>query len=423
MYKRQEHRFGVKHKEAIRGIKRGVDVLTLTATPIPRTLQQSLVGIRDTSKIETPPQDRLPIKTYINRFDWVDIKNKIQFEINRGGQVYFVHNEVESIPFIVQRLSSDFPNATISGAHGQMASGPLEKIVLGFFNKKVDVLVCTTIIESGLDVKNANTIIVNNAQNFGLSQLYQIRGRVGRGSQQAFCYLCIPKKTKLLPDAYQRLKTMEYYTNLGSGYHIATKDLEIRGAGNVFGYEQSGQMLKVGLELYNKILSEAISKEAGENKKTTNGVVVNIDRDSLISSNYMPSTADRLRFYQELVGVKNNNELDSIKKRIEDQFGVVDESIRNLFIVAEIRLVLFNTPVEKCVIKGASVGFGIKTDINIDAVVFMKRLVVFSKKIKKDYRFESVGKNSWVYFDNTKDRTLVETVRGFVGLFSGVMVD
>ena len=419
----EEHRFGVKHKEAIRGIKRGVDVLTLTATPIPRTLQQSLVGIRDTSKIETPPQDRLPIKTYINRFDWVDIKNKIQFEINRGGQVYFVHNEVESIPFIVQRLSGDFPNSAISGAHGQMASGPLEKIVLGFFNKKVDVLVCTTIIESGLDVKNANTIIVNNAQNFGLSQLYQIRGRVGRGSQQAFCYLCIPKKIKLLPDAYQRLKTMEYYTNLGSGYHIATKDLEIRGAGNVFGYEQSGQMLKVGLELYNKILSEAISKEAGENKKTTNGVVVNIDRDSLISSNYMPSTADRLRFYQELVGVKNNNELNSIKKRIEDQFGVVDESIRNLFIVAEIRLVLFNTPVEKCVIKGASVGFGIKTDINIDAAVFMKRLVVFSKKIKKDYRFESVGKNSWVYFDNTKDRTLVETVRGFVGLFSGVMID
>ena len=419
----EEHRFGVKHKEAIRGIKRGVDVLTLTATPIPRTLQQSLVGIRDTSKIETPPQDRLPIKTYINRFDWVEIKNKIQFEINRGGQVYFVHNEVESIPFIVQRLSSDFPNAAISGAHGQMASGPLEKIVLGFFNKKVDVLVCTTIIESGLDVKNANTIIVNNAQNFGLSQLYQIRGRVGRGSQQAFCYLCIPKKIKLLPDAYQRLKTMEYYTSLGSGYHIATKDLEIRGAGNVFGYEQSGQMLKVGLELYNKILSEAISKKAGGNKKTTNSVVVNIDRDSLISSNYMPSTTDRLRFYQELVGVKNNNELNSIKKRIEDQFGVIDESIRNLFIVAEIRLVLFNTPVEKCVIKGASVGFGIKTDINIDAAVFMKRLVVFSKKIKKDYRFESVGKNSWVYFDNTKDRTLVETVRGFVGLFSGVMID
>ena len=151
-------------------------MLTLTATPIPRTLQQSLVGIRDTSKIETPPQDRLPIKTYINRFDWVEIKNKIQFEINRGGQVYFVHNEIEGIPFIVERLAGDFPNAKISGAHGQMASGPLEKTVLGFFKKEVDVLVCTTIIESGLDVKNANTIIVNNAQNFGLSQLYQIRG-------------------------------------------------------------------------------------------------------------------------------------------------------------------------------------------------------------------------------------------------------
>ena len=419
----EEHRFGVKHKEAIRGIKKGVDVLTLTATPIPRTLQQSLVGIRDTSKIETPPQDRLPIKTYINRFDWVEIKNKIQFEINRGGQVYFVHNEVESIPFIVERLAGDFPNAKISGAHGQMASGPLEKTVLGFFKKEVDVLVCTTIIESGLDVKNANTIIVNNAQNFGLSQLYQIRGRVGRAGRQAFCYLCIPRKIKLLPDAYQRLKTMEHYTSLGSGYHVATKDLEIRGAGNVFGYEQSGQMLQVGLELYNKILSEAISKETGVNKKTANSVVVSIDRDSLISTNYMPSTTDRLRFYQELVGVKNGDGLKDIRKRIEDQFGAIDQSIENLFIVTEIRLALLNTPVDKCAIKGASVGFNIKTDVTINTVVFMKRLVGFSKKINKNYRFESVGKKNWVYFDNIKDLGLIETARGFAGLFSGVVVD
>ena len=334
-----------------------------------------------------------------------------------------MHNEIESIPFIVERLAGDFPNAKISGAHGQMASGPLEKTVLGFFKKEVDVLVCTTIIESGLDVKNANTIIVNNAQNFGLSQLYQIRGRVGRAGRQAFCYLCIPRKIKLLPDAYQRLKTMEHYTSLGSGYHIATKDLEIRGAGNVFGYEQSGQMLQVGLELYNKILSEAISKETGVNKKTTNNVMVSIDRDSLISTNYMPSTRDRLRFYQELVKVKNDDGLKDIRKRIEDQFGVIDQSIQNLFIVTEIRLALLNTPVEKCAIKGASVGFGIRADVTINTVVFMKRLVGFSKKIKKDYRFEGVGKKNWVYFDSIKDLGLVETARGFAGLFSGVVVD
>ena len=419
----EEHRFGVKHKEAIRTIKKGVDVLTLTATPIPRTLQQSLVGIRDTSKIETPPQDRLPIKTYINRFDWLDIKNKIQYEINRGGQVYFVHNEVESIPFVVERLSSDFPNINISGAHGQMASGPLEKIVLGFFNKKVDVLVCTTIIESGLDVKNANTIIINNAQNFGLSQLYQIRGRVGRGSRQAFCYLCVPQKIKLLPDAYQRLKTMEYYTSLGSGYHVATKDLEIRGSGNVFGYEQSGQMLQVGLELYNKILSEAISEETGENKKTKNSVVVNMDRESLISVDYMPSATDRLRFYQELVGVKSSEGLGGIKKRIEDQFGLIDDSIKNLFIVTEIRLLLLNTPVKKCIIKGASVGFGVGSGVVFDMGVFMERLLVFSQKTNKKYRFEGVGDKSCVFFDNIKDRDLMETVYGFAGLFSGVVIN
>ena len=419
----EEHRFGVKHKEVIRRIKNGVDVLTLTATPIPRTLQQSLVGIRDTSKIETPPQDRLPIKTYINRFDWVDIKNKIKYETNRGGQVYFIHNEVESIPFIVERLSTDFPNINISGAHGQMASGPLEKIVLGFFKKQVDVLVCTTIVESGLDVKNANTIIINNAQNFGLSQLYQIRGRVGRGSRQAFCYLCIPSKIKLLPDAYQRLKTMEYFTSLGSGYHVAIKDLEIRGAGNVFGYEQSGQMLQVGLELYNKILSEAISKETGENKNSDGEVVVSFDQESLISVEYMPAAQDRLRFYQELVGAKNNEDIVNIKNRIVDQFGVVDKSIENLFLVTGVRLFLKGTPVRKCVIVKGSVGFNIKKDVDINIGKFVELVSVYSKKIKKEHCFELVGGETRVVFNKTGGGELLKIVDGFARLFNGSVVN
>ena len=421
----EEHRFGVKHKETIRRIKTGVDVLTLTATPIPRTLQQSLVGIRDTSKIETPPQDRLPIKTYINRFDWLDIKNKIEYEIGRGGQVYFIHNEIESIPFVVEKLSVEFPDINISGAHGQMANGPLEKIVLGFFNKKVDVLVCTTIVESGLDVKNANTIIINNAQNFGLSQLYQIRGRVGRGNKQAFCYLCIPRKIKLLPDAYQRLKTMEHYTSLGSGYHIATKDLEIRGAGNVFGYEQSGQMLRVGLELYNKILSEAISNKVDKNKKAGNAdVVVSFNRESLISTTYMPSAQDRLRFYQELVGAKTNKDIDEIKKRIVDQFGVVDESIENLFFVARVRLVLSCVPIKKCIIRENSVVFNIKKGVKINTGVFIKELVLFSKKNAVIHRFDNRVKGETnICFDKTKSVDLIKMISGFAGLFSGVLID
>ena len=421
----EEHRFGVKHKESIRKMKGGVDVLTLTATPIPRTLQQSLVGIRDTSKIETAPQDRLPIKTYINRFDWSDVKNKIKYEINRGGQVYFIHNEIESIPFIVDRLSVEFPDITVSGAHGQMANGPLEKIVLGFFNKKVDVLVCTTIVESGLDVKNANTIIINNAQNFGLSQLYQIRGRVGRGNRQAFCYLCIPRKVKLLPDAYERLKTMEYYTSLGSGYHVAIKDLEIRGAGNVFGYEQSGQMLQVGLELYNKILSEAISEKTNEKKRVgSDGVVVVFDQESLISPEYMPSAQDRLRFYQELVGAINTKDIDDIKKRIIDQFGVIDKSIENLFLVARIRLTLAPTPIKKCVIKESVIRFVVKKNISIKLDLLMKRLELFSNKNKNKHRFEGgVGGETNIVLENIKDANLLKTISGFAGLFSGVLID
>ena len=419
----EEHRFGVKHKEAIRRIKGGVDILTLTATPIPRTLQQSLVGIRDTSKIETPPEDRLPIKTYINRFDWVDIKNKIKYETNRGGQVYFIHNEVESIPFIVEKLSVEFPNLNISGAHGQMASGPLEKIVLGFFEKRVDVIVCTTIVESGLDVKNANTIIINNAQNFGLSQLYQIRGRVGRGDRQAFCYLCIPGKIKLLPDAYQRLKTMEYYTSLGSGYHVATKDLEIRGAGNVFGYEQSGQMLQVGLELYNKILSEAIEKGTGGGENKSADVIISFDKESLIGVDYMPSAHDRLRFYQELVLAQRDGDVENIKRRIVDQFGVVDKPTENLFLVTKIRIALNDTPIKKCIIKSGCVNFKIKKEVKIDTEKFLLVLGVFSGKTKNKHRFEYIGGETSVVFDNIKEDKLLGFVVDFAGLFSGVVVN
>ena len=258
----EEHRFGVKHKEHIRRLKNRVDVLTLTATPIPRTLQQSLVGIRDTSKIKTPPQDRLSILTEVVSFNWSYIKKPIQKEIDRGGQVYFLHNDIKKLPFLLEKIASFFPMARVAVGHGQMPSKQLEKTILSFFDGGVDILICTTIIESGLDVPNANTIIINNAQKLGLSQLYQIRGRVGRGERQAFCFLCVPAGAALLSEAYQRLKAIEYYSDLGSGYQIAMKDLEIRGAGNLFGYEQSGQISNVGFELYNKILNRAVLESA-----------------------------------------------------------------------------------------------------------------------------------------------------------------
>jgi len=417
----EEHRFGVKHKEEIRRLKSKVDVLTLTATPIPRTLQQSLVGIRDTSKIETPPQDRLPIKTFINQFNWEDIKNKINHELKRGGQVYFVHNEIENMPFVVDKISGFFPNSVIKGAHGQMPSGPLEKTVLGFFNKKVDVLVCTTIIESGLDVKNANTIVVNNAQNFGLSQLYQIRGRVGRGSRQAYCYLCVPQKTKLLPDAYQRLKTMEYYTNLGSGYDIAIKDLEIRGAGNMFGYEQSGQMLQVGLELYNKILEETIIEERGSKKtKEQFWPVVSVDQPALIGLDYMPSAQDRLYYYQQIAAVKTTKKVDEIKSRLIDQFGGVDDSVNNLFMVAKLQCLLSPTPIKKCLINKKNVELVFKGVDKTNLGGLFEATSVLSKKTGKKYKFKE-GRGAWgVVFSDVERGGLVDFVRDFGVLFSGL---
>ena len=419
----EEHRFGVKHKEAIRRIKNKVDVLTLTATPIPRTLQQSLVGIRDTSKIETPPQNRLPIKTFINRFDWADIKNKIEYEMNRGGQVYFVHNETESMPFVVDKLSGFFPSKTVEAAHGQMPSGPLEKTVLGFFNNRVDIMVCTTIIESGLDVRNANTIIVNNAQNFGLSQLYQIRGRVGRANRQAYCYLCVPKKIKLLPDAYQRLKTMEYYTSLGSGYGVAIKDLEIRGAGNMFGYEQSGQMLQVGLELYNKILADAIlEKQDVTATKKPPTTKVAIDKPVLIDSKYMPSAQDRLYYYQELGLAKTTKEVDEIRARLVDQFGPVGASAENLFIITKVQCLLFPTPIKKCLIKKDVVEFVLGENPKVSVGLLIKNINRLSKKLDKKHRFEQGRRDFRVVFSDIKNEELVSFVDVFGGLFSGVLV-
>ena len=345
----EEHRFGVKHKEKIRRFKNRVDILTLTATPIPRTLQQSLVGIRDTSKIETPPRERLPIQTYVKQFEWPFVIDSIKKEINRNGQVYFLHNDVSGLPFYLEKIQSFFPNASVAIGHGQMPSRDLEKTILSFFNGKIDILLCTTIIESGLDVPNANTIIINNAQMFGLAQLYQIRGRVGRGEIRAFCFLCIPKETKLFPDAYQRLKAIEHHSALGSGYSIAMKDLEIRGAGNLFGYEQSGQISKVGFELYNKILTQEIQKKKGvedDSKKEKAKIV--FGGSAQIEKDFMPLVQDRLYFYQKLSSETTVFGLEKIRSELRDRFGPIPKETETLFKITQIQCSLFPYPISKC---------------------------------------------------------------------------
>ncbi len=317
----EEHRFGVRHKERLRELKTSLDVLTLTATPIPRTLQQSLIGVRDLSTINTPPKTRKPIHTTVSYFHWDVVEKAIGAELLRNGQIYFLHNDIQSLPFYFEELQNRFPGAVVAIAHGQMSSRNLEETVLAFFSGKINILLCTTIIESGLDVANANTIIINQAQNFGLSQLYQIRGRVGRGYRQAHCHLMIPKHKTLSADAYQRLKALEHYTSLGSGYNIALRDLEIRGAGNLFGTKQSGHMAKVGFELYCKLLEEAAEEQAGVKKEKKLIPTITVYKEALLGEDYVPLVQDRLYFYLQLSSCESLASLDDIYDELRDRFG------------------------------------------------------------------------------------------------------
>ena len=419
----EEHRFGVKHKEHIRRLKNRVDVLTLTATPIPRTLQQSLVGIRDTSKIETPPQNRLSILTEVLSFNWSYIKKPIQKEIDRGGQVYFLHNDIKTLPFLLDKIVSFFPLARVAVGHGQMSSKQLEKTILSFFDGNIDILICTTIIESGLDVPNANTIIINNAHKFGLSQLYQIRGRVGRGERQAFCFLCVPPGVALLPDAYQRLKAIEYYSDLGSGYQIAMKDLEIRGAGNLFGYEQSGQISNVGFELYNKILGQAVLEKRGEGSpEKREKISVIYSGSAQINKEYMPLVQDRLYFYQKISVATTVGAIGAVKNEIIDRFGPLREETKNLFSIANFQCALYSYPFSKCKISRT------EFSIDLEAVPSGMRPQLFFERLRKvfysnPYPFKVITGRSGVLVLSFKTSSLFESFsfsKKFVELFSRV---
>ncbi len=372
----EEHRFGVKHKIALKHLKKKADVLTLTATPIPRTLQQSLLGIRDLSRIETPPKERHPIITRVKYFDWAIVEEKILIETGRGGQVYFLHNDIESMPFFLERLCLSFPSVSIAMAHGKMPSRNLEKTMLSFFEGSIDVLICTTIIESGLDVANANTILINNAHRLGLSQTYQIRGRVGRSNKQAYCYLLIPRGKTLSKDAFNRLKAIEHYSSLGAGYDIALKDLEIRGAGNLFGYEQSGHISRVGYALYNKILKEAID-EASNNEiaAPVTGPVVSFSGNAFIPDTYVPLVQDRLSFYQRLSEVVNRDEIKAIESELCDRFGPLPKETKNLIHIAETKKVFSSLPVSKIFMSKKETRIIFKDlPLAIDAPVFINQI-------------------------------------------------
>ena len=334
----EEQRFGVTHKEKIKKLKNNIDVLTLSATPIPRTLQMSLMGIRDLTIITTPPTSRLAVRTHVAKYTDGVVREAITRELARGGQVFFVHNRVRTMPEIYEHLSELVPEAKIGVGHGQMSESELESVMVKYVKGDINVLLCSSIIESGLDIPNANTIILNRADMFGLSQLYQLRGRVGRGKVRAYAYLLIPARGKLKKDAEKRLDVIQTHTELGSGFHVASYDLEIRGAGSMLGDDQSGHVAAVGLDLYNELLEEAISDIRGEDPQETLDPEVNIAVPSFMPEDYIPATSLRLVFYKRFSLAQTIEELDVVYQEMRDRFGTPPDSVRNLYEIVAIKV-------------------------------------------------------------------------------------
>ena len=361
----EEQKFGVAAKERLRQLKADIDTLTLTATPIPRTLQFSLLGARDLSIINTPPPNRLPVQTEIIDFNEELIRDSINFELERGGQVFFVHNRVEDIRSVEDIIRRLCPAAKICVGHGQMEPAALEKVVLDFMMGDYDIMIATTIVENGIDIPNANTIIINQAQNFGLSDLHQLRGRVGRSNKKAFCYLIVPSMLSVTDEARRRLKAIEAFSDLGSGFNIAMQDLDIRGAGNLLGGEQSGFIAEMGFETYQRILSEAVDElrqEKGmdavpgslfmhKKEEYVSDCTIDTDLEILIPDDYVSITAEKIRLYKELDAVENEKELSAFMDSVKDRFGPVPEQVKELADTVRLRWLAMELGFEKIVLK------------------------------------------------------------------------
>ena len=360
----EEQKFGVASKEKLRALKVNVDTLTLTATPIPRTLQFSLMAARDLSVIRTPPPNRQPIHTEIRVFDEDLIREVIHNEVNRNGQVFFVHNRVNDLPKIVETLKRLCPDTEVAMAHGQMDAEHLEGVLVDFIDRKFDVLACTNIIETGLDIPNANTIIINRADMFGLSDLHQLRGRVGRSNQKAYCYLLAPPMSVLTQEARKRLRTIEEFSDLGSGFQVAMRDLDIRGAGNLLGGEQSGFIADIGFETYQKILDEAIQElketdfkdifkeEIAQKGSYVRDVTIETDVEMLIPDEYVSNTQERLSLYTELNTIENEEGIQAFAKRLEDRFGKLPKPVNALFEALRLQWLCKRLGFERLILKG-----------------------------------------------------------------------
>ena len=384
----EEQRFGVAHKEKLKKLKKLVDVLTLTATPIPRTMQLSLYGIRDMSVINTPPKDRVSVATEISQFDPELIAEAILREMDRGGQVYFVHNRVESIESIYRFLKNLLPQARIGVAHGQMDETRLEKVMLDFLDRKYDCLLATSIIESGLDIPNVNTMIINRADKFGLAQLYQLRGRVGRSNQKAFCYLLIPPVRVITPQAKKRLKAIRQYTELGSGFYLSLRDLEIRGAGNILGPQQHGFIQEVGFDLYCRLLDEAIWELKGEKIVKRPEVKISVDSEIYIPQDFIPESEQRVEIYKKIAKASFIETLNDIKEELVDRFGKVPSQVSDLLTLAEAKLIAQGKMISEIYFKDRRIDFLFSSERSITR----KEIEFLIKKIKLPLEFSVTPK-------------------------------
>ncbi|MCF1716579.1 transcription-repair coupling factor [Flavihumibacter sp. RY-1] len=419
----EEQKFGVAHKEKIKTLRTNVDCLTLTATPIPRTLQFSLMGARDLSIMNTPPPNRQPIQTEVQVYNEDFIRDAIYFETERGGQVFFIHNRVKGLAEMAAIIQSHCPDLSIGYAHGQMEGHELEERILDFIDKKYDVLVCTNIVESGVDIPNVNTIIINNAHQFGLSDLHQLRGRVGRSNKKAFCYLLAPPLSTLPSDSKKRLQTLEQHSELGSGFQIAMRDLDIRGAGNLLGGEQSGFMAEIGFEMYQKILDEAIrelkrtsfrelfKEEIARQEDYVQDCTIDTDLEILIPDEYVESIGERLSLYQRLDNCETEAELQDFHQEMGDRFGPVPPQVEDLFDTVRIRKLSVELGFEKLLLRDQVLKcfFVNKHDSPYFESELFHSILAYLQTYTNNARLKQSGKNFLLVVEGMKDMATILT--------------
>ncbi len=420
----EEQRFGVRHKEKLKQLRKTVDMLTLTATPIPRTLSMALGGVRDMSVIDTPPQGRIPIETYLGEYNEEIVEVAIRNEIGRGGQVFYVHNRVETIETVASYLKKMMPDVRMGVVHGKMTASELEEVMVKFINKEYDLLVATTIVEAGLDIPNVNTMIITNGQELGLAQLYQLRGRIGRDKYKAYCYIFYPRRLPLSDIAEKRLQTIAQCTELGSGFKIALRDLELRGAGNILGPEQHGHILEVGFDFYCKLLEEAVNSEKGIKIERERPVEIDLQADAYIPTDYIPDPAQRINIYRKFASCSDSQSLEKIREELEDRYGDIPLSCLTLFELVELRQLAKRLGIEKIGERDGEVEveFSPQTQVPADKFIELAKGLREKIKFKQTEKFK-ISISPWDYVFKVKgdlkekfegERLKVRKLKGFL---------